>query len=58
MIDKIWSESSNRRLRAFLIKRRPIAEAALFLECTVDEVRRQMQRLHIAPTTPRLRPTS
>ena len=47
MAGKIWSEPANRRLRALLLKRRPIAEIALFLECTADEVRSQMRRLGI-----------
>lgn len=49
MVGKIWSEPFNRRLRALLIKHRPIAEIALFLECTVVDVRQQMDRLRIAP---------
>ena len=47
MVDKTWSESSNRRLRALLIKRRPVAEIALFLECTATEVRNRMRTLRI-----------
>lgn len=51
MVGKKWSESSNRRLRALLLKRRSVAEIAMFLECTVADVRSQMQMLRIASAT-------
>jgi hypothetical protein len=48
MIGKRWSESSNRRLRTLLLKGRPVAEVALFLDCSTTEVVRQMRRLGVA----------
>lgn len=44
---KKWSESSNRRLRMLLFQRRPVAEAALLLECSTAEVLRRMHQLGI-----------
>jgi hypothetical protein len=43
-----WPEAANRRLRAMLWQRWPIAEMALRMDRTVGDIETQMRRLGLA----------
>jgi len=45
MVERGWPEAANRRLRAMLWRRWPLAEMAMRMDRSVGEVQRQMRRL-------------
>jgi hypothetical protein len=44
---KVWTEASNRRLRALVHKRCSLNEAAVRLDCSPVEVNEQLRRLGV-----------